>query len=154
MFATLALVLGLGASAPIEMTPVSYAAPDRAAVDSIKAGHHDCPHCMLAGANLDNTCVKGGNLQGADFSNVHAVLMCMSFANFKGVSFRGADLAGANMAHANVDDADFTGADLAITSFKGTDLSKAKGLTQTQLDKACGDSETKAPEGLTVPNCT
>ena len=155
MFATLALVLGLGASAPaVDLIPVSYAAPDRAAVDSIKAGHHDCPHCMLAGANLDNTCVKGGNLEGADFSNVHAVLMCMSYADFKGVSFRGADLAGANLAHAILDDADFTGADLSITSFKGTDLSKAKGLTQTQLDKACGDSETKAPAGLTVPNCT
>src|SRR5665213_1509846 len=105
MFATLALSAGLGASAvtaaPVDLIPVSYPARDRAAVDSIHAGHHDCPHCDLAGANLDNTCVKGGNLEGADFSNVHAVLMCMSYADLKGVSFRGADLAGANLAHAN-----------------------------------------------------
>ncbi len=158
MFATLAFIAGLGASAvtaaPVDLIPVSYTAPDRAAVDSIHAGHHDCPHCDLAGANLDNTCVKGGNLEGADFSNVHAVLMCMSYADFKGVSFRGADLAGANLAHANVDDADFTDADLSITSLKGTDLSKARGLTQPQLDKACGDADTKVPAGLKAKICT
>ena len=138
----------------MDLIPVSYTAPDRTAVDSIHAGHHDCPHCMLAGANLDNTCVKGGDLTDADFSNVHAVLMCMSFANFTNVSFRGADLAGANLAHAILDNADFTGANLSITSFKGTDLTKAKGLTQAQLDTACGDADTKAPQGLKVHICT
>ena len=154
MFAALTLILGLGASAPAQMIPISYTAPDRTAVESIRAGHHDCPHCMLAGANLDNTCVKNGNLEGADFSNVHAVLMCMSYANFKDVSFRGADLAGANLAHANLDGADFTGATLAITSFKGTDLTKTKGLTQEQLDSACSDADTKVPAGLKAHICT
>jgi uncharacterized protein YjbI with pentapeptide repeats len=155
MFATLAFIVGLSAAAtPADLIPVSYTTPDRAAVDSIHAGHHDCPNCNLAGANLDNTCVKGGDLEGADFSNVHAVLMCMSYADFKGVSFRGADLAGANLAHANLDGADFTGATLSITSFKGTDLTKAKGLTQAQLNTACGDADTKAPAGMKVPVCS
>jgi uncharacterized protein YjbI with pentapeptide repeats len=134
--------------------PVVATAPDRVAVDSIKAGHHDCPHCNLAGADLTNTCVKGGNLEGADFSNVHAVLMCMSYADFKGVSFRNADLAGANLAHAKVDDADFSGADLSITSIKGTDLSRARGLTQAQLDRACADSDTRVPAGLKAKTCS
>lgn len=154
MFAALTLILGLGASAPAQMIPISYTAPDRAAVDSIKAGNHDCPHCMLAGANLDNTCVKDGNLEGADFSNVHAVLMCMSYANFTNVSFRDANLSGANLAHANLTGADFTGAVLAITSFKGTDLTKTKGLTQAQLDSACSDKDTKVPAGLKAHICT
>jgi uncharacterized protein YjbI with pentapeptide repeats len=156
MFATLALIIGLSgsAAAPVDLIPVSYTQPDRAAVDSIHAGHHDCPACNLAGANLDNTCVKGGNLENADFSNVHAVLMCMSYADFKNVSFRGADLSGANLAHAILDGADFTGATLSITSFKGTDLRNAKGLTQAQLDTACGDADTKAPAGMKVPVCS
>ena len=156
MFATLALIFGLSASpaAGVDLIPVSYTQPDQAAVQSIHAGHHDCPACNLAGANLDNTCVKGGNLEGADFSNVHAVLMCMSYANFTNVSFRGANLAGANLAHAVLDGADFTGATLSITSFKGTDLTKAKGLTQAQLDTACGDADTKAPAGMKVPVCS
>jgi len=127
---------------------------DANAVASIKAGHHDCAHCELAGADLTNTCVKGGNLEGADFTNAHLVLMCMSYADFKGASFRHADLAGANLAHAKLDDADFTGASLSITSFKGTDLRRAKGLTQKQLDAACGDAETKAPQGLSVKTCS
>lgn len=124
------------------------------AVASIRAGHHDCNHCELAGADLTNTCVKGGNLEGADFSHARLVLMCMSYADFRGASFRHADLAGANLAHAALADADFTGANLSITSFKGTDLTHAKGLTQKQLDQACGDADTKAPAGLTVKTCS
>ncbi len=40
---------------------------------------------------------------------------------------------------------DLTGAVLAITSLKGTDLTHVKGLTQAQLNQACGDSDTKVP---------
>lgn len=129
-------------------------AADSAAVAGIEAGHRDCPHCVLAGADLNNTCVKGGNLEGADFDRANLTLMCMSYANFKGASFRGSNLSGANLAHANLDDADFTGATLTIASFKGTDLSKARGLTQAQLDGACGDAETKTPAGLHVRVCS
>ena len=123
------------------------------AVASIKAGKPDCPHCNLAGADLTNQCVKGGNLTGADFDNARLVLMCMSFANFKGATFRGADLSGANLAHAILAGADLTGAQMTITSIKGTDLTRARGLTQKQLDAACGDADTKVPAGMTVKIC-
>jgi uncharacterized protein YjbI with pentapeptide repeats len=127
---------------------------DPSAVASIKAGHHDCPHCQLAGADLSNQCVKYGNLEGADFSHAKLFLMCMSYADFKGASFRGTDLSGANLANAKLDGADFSGAQLTITSFKGTDLSHTKGLTQKQLDQACGDAATIAPAGLHVKTCS
>lgn len=126
---------------------------DPAAVASIRSGKHDCPHCDLAGADLNNTCVKAGNLEGADFEGANLSMMCMSYADFKDANFRGADLSAANLAHARLDGADFTGADLTITSFKGTDLTKAVGLTQSQLDQACGDPDTKLPTGLIVPVC-
>ncbi len=140
------------------MVAMAHPAPalpqaDPSAVASIRAGKHDCPHCELAGSDLDNTCVKAGNLEGADFEGANLQLMCMSYADFKDANFRGADLGAANLAHANLDGADFTGADLTITSFRGADLTHAKGLTQAQLDKACGDSQTKPPKGLTVPVC-
>jgi uncharacterized protein YjbI with pentapeptide repeats len=135
--------------------PASAApAYDAAAVARIHAGIVDCPGCNLAGADLTNTCVKAKNLTGADFDRATAVLMCMSFANFTDATFRGTDLSAANLAHAIVDGADFTGAIMDITSIKGTDLSRAKGLTQKQLDQACGDDETKAPAGLKVHRCT
>ena len=79
--------------------------------------------------------------------------MCMSFANFTGVSFRGAELSAANLAGAKMDSADLTGAKTSITSFLGTDLRKVKGLTQTQLDVACGDAATKLPPGLVIHTC-
>jgi len=81
-------------------------------------------------------------------------MMCMSYANFSGATFRGTDLSGANLAHANLDGADLTGAVMTITSIKGTDLTHARGLTQQQLDSACGDAETKVPAGLAVKTCS
>ena len=130
------------------------AAADPAAVASIKAGHHDCPHCVLAGADLTNQCVKSGNLEGADFDGAKLVLMCMSYADFRGATFRNTDLAGANLAHARLDGADFSGAVLTITSIKGTDLTLVRGLTQAQLDQACGDAATRVAPGLHVKTCS
>lgn len=143
-------------AATISALPALAATPaaDSAAVASIRAGRHDCPHCMLAGADLNNTCVKNGNLSGADFDGANLTLMCMSYANFKDASFRDTNLSGANLAHAVLDGANFTGAKLTIASFKGTDLRKTKGLTQAQLDRACGDHETKPPAGLHVNICS
>ena len=132
----------------------ALAGADQAAVARIHGGIVDCVGCNLAGADLKNTCVKAHDLHGADFDGADATLMCMSYANFSGATFRGTDLSGANLAHANLDGADMTGAITTITSFKGTDLTRAKGLTQTQLDAACGDAETKLPAGLAVHTCS
>lgn len=131
----------------------SLPAADPAAVALIHSGIHDCKGCNLQGADLTNTCVKAHDLSGADFDGANATLMCMSYANFSGASFRGTNLSGANLAHADLDGANLTGAETTITSFKGTDLSRAKGLTQAQLDAACGDAQTRAPAGMTVHVC-
>src|SRR2546423_1271675 len=147
MLPLLVILASLSAQTP-QLIPVLAISPDRAAVDSIKAGHHDCPYCDLSGADLTDQCVKRGNLEGAKFDGARLVLMCMSYADFRGASFRNADLAGANLAHARVADADFPGADLSIASIKGTALSHAVGLPQAQLDRACADSQTKVPAGL------
>lgn len=133
------------------------AVPARAAnpaqVARIHGGIVDCVGCDLSGADLTNTCVKEKDLHGANFDGANATLMCMSFANFTGASFRGTELSGANLAHAKLDGADMTGAKTAITSFLGTDLRKVKGLTQDQVNAACGDAQTKLPPGLTVHIC-
>jgi uncharacterized protein YjbI with pentapeptide repeats len=75
-------------------------------------------------------------------------------ANFTNVNFHNADLTGANLAHSNLSGADLTGAVLDITSIKGADLSRAKGLTQAQLDQACADAATKVPAGLRAKSCS
>ncbi len=127
---------------------------DAAAVARIHAAIVDCPGCNLAGADLSNTCVKAHDLHGADFDGATAVLMCMSYANFSNATFRATDLSAANLAHADLDGADLTGAIMDITSIKGTDLTSTRGLTQKQLDQACGDAETRVPAGLKVRLCT
>ena len=132
---------------------VPATAADPAAVAKIRGGIVDCVGCDLRGANLSNTCVKEHDLHGADFSDADATLMCMSFADFTGVRFRGTELSGANLAGAKLDGADLTGAKTSITSFLGTDLRHVKGLTQKQLDVACGDAATKLPPGLHVHTC-
>jgi uncharacterized protein YjbI with pentapeptide repeats len=128
-------------------------AADPAAVAKIKGGIVDCIGCNLKGADLSNTCVKSHDLHGADFTDADASLMCMSFADFTGVSFRNTELSGANLAGAKMDGADLTGAKTSITSFLGTDLRRVKGLTQKQLDVACSDSKTRLPPGLHVHTC-
>jgi uncharacterized protein YjbI with pentapeptide repeats len=126
---------------------------DVKAVARIHAGIVDCVGCKLQGSDLTNTCVKAHDLHGADFDGANATLMCMSYANFAGASFKGTTLDAANLAHANLDGADLTGASTTITSFKGTDLTHVKGLTQGQLNAACGDADTKVPAGLKVHFC-
>jgi uncharacterized protein YjbI with pentapeptide repeats len=128
-------------------------AADPAAVAKIHGGIVDCVGCNLSGADLTNTCVKEHDLHGANFDGANATLMCMSFANFTKASFRGTELSGANLAGAKMDGADLTGAKTSITSFLGTDLTKVKGLTQAQLNVACGDAKTKLPPGLKVHTC-
>jgi uncharacterized protein YjbI with pentapeptide repeats len=49
--------------------------------------------------------------------------------------------------------ANFAGANLTNANLSGAELKGARGLTQTQLSKACGDAETTLPRGLTVPTC-
>jgi uncharacterized protein YjbI with pentapeptide repeats len=134
--------------------PAPAQAADPAAVARIHGGIVDCVGCQLQGADLTNTCVKAHDLHGADFDGANATLMCMSYANFSGATFRGTELSGANLAHANLDGADMTGARLSITSFKGTDLTRTIGLTQKQLDAACGDADTKPPAGMIVKICS
>jgi uncharacterized protein YjbI with pentapeptide repeats len=72
---------------------------------------------------------------------------------FNKASFRGADLTAASLRGAVFENADMREARLNLANLSGADLSKAKGLTQAQLDQACGDAATKAPQGLTVRFC-
>ena len=144
-------LISLAALTPALAGSVSQADPK--AVARIEGGIVDCPGCQLQGANLVNTCVKAKDLHGANFDGANATLMCMSFANFRGASFRSANLDAANLSSAKLEGADLTGASTHITLLLGTDLTRVKGLTQAQLDAACGDARTKVPRGLKVHVC-
>jgi uncharacterized protein YjbI with pentapeptide repeats len=96
----------------------------------------------LSGANLSGANLSGAHLSGANLSGAH-----LSGANLSGANLSGADLSGAKLGKANL-----SGADLSYANLNGADLSDAKNLTQTQLDEACGDANTKL-QGLTLKPC-
>ena len=85
----------------------------------------------------------------------------LSKGDFGRSVFDGADLTGASLRLSNVARASFVGAKLAgadLTQaftfgarFAATDLSAVKGLTQAQVDVACGDAKTVLPPGLKAP---
>jgi uncharacterized protein YjbI with pentapeptide repeats len=117
----------------------------------------------FTGANLTRTTFEGANLLGADLERVNG-----RDANFTGASMLGANLDeghfdrasfknanffGASLGSAAFPGADFTGATLNHANLAGADLSTAKGLTQAQIDQACGAATTHLPPGLVIHQC-
>src|SRR5664280_362996 len=78
-------------------------------------------------------------------------------ANLKGDDLKGANLAGAYLIAADLSGADLRLADLIGADFRdadlsGADLTESIFLTQSQLDAAKGDADTKVPPSLTRPS--
>jgi Pentapeptide repeats (8 copies) len=95
----------------------------------------------LRGANLGAAKLSSAdraNLSGADLSGLR-----LSGANLSDLNLSGADLRNANLSGANLEGTDLSGANLGGTDLSFADLSEAKNLTQTQLDEACGNANTK-----------
>jgi len=73
--------------------------------------------------------------------------------NLSDASFRNTDLSHVDLSGAVLKNADLTGAKLALANIQGADLSTAKGLTQAQINRACGDAATQLPPRLHVQFC-
>jgi uncharacterized protein YjbI with pentapeptide repeats len=128
----------------------------------------DCPRCNLFQADLGNK-----ELKGRDFAGARLRQSDMSLSVFNHTTFAGADLrdvngygalftdtnfAGANMTNATLvgsylQGANFRGARLSGVNFSGAEMDRAEGLSQAQLDEACGDESTRLPRGLRLPDC-
>jgi hypothetical protein len=121
------------------------------------------PKANLSGAGLFGTNLFGTNLSGAllAFANLGRASLInadltkaeLYGANLSGADLSGADLSGADLSGATkveVYGAVLSGANLSGANLSGANLSGAK-LSQTQLDAACGDANTKPPEGLKPP---
>lgn len=131
-------------------------------------GGASCPGCNLFQADFANRDLKGRNfakarLRQADFSA--AVMNRTSFAGgdlrdvnaygavMSGANFAGADLTNATFVGAYLEGANFSGAKLAGANFSGAEMGRAVGLTQAQLNAACGDASTELPRGLRLNAC-
>ncbi len=131
-------------------------------------GGASCPGCNLFQADFTNREMKARNFakarlrqadmsaavmnrtnfSGGDLRDVNAYAAVMSSANFAG-----ADLTNATFVGAYLEGANFNGAKLAGANFSGAEMARAVGLTQTQLNGACGDAMTQLPKGLRLKGC-
>ncbi|QLG39045.1 pentapeptide repeat-containing protein [Paenibacillus sp. E222] len=79
----------------------------------------------------------GANLKGADL---------------RGASFRGALMIAADLRNADMRNTDLIGTDLRDANLGGADLRGSIFLTQSQLNSATGNADTKLPYHLNVPS--
>ena len=118
----------------------------------------------LSETDLQRTDLSGGFFEGSDFTGAKFKNASAAQADFTEAKFHNTELdhanlenaifirakfKGAKFGHAYVNGASFESADLS-----GADLSETRGLTQSQLDGACGSHETKLPIGnMTLRIC-
>ncbi|MEI7932300.1 MAG: pentapeptide repeat-containing protein [Alphaproteobacteria bacterium] len=127
-----------------------------------------CPGCNLFQADLSSKELKGKNLSGARLRQADLSIAVINNTDFSrgdlrdvnayATVFTNANFAGANMENASfvgayLEGAKFGGATLTGVNFSGAEMDRASGLTQAQLNKACGDASTKLPRGLRIPDC-
>lgn len=148
-------------------TALPALAQNQSQIEAVKRGG-SCAGCNLfqgdfslmerSGINLSNARLRQANLSlttlnrvrfdGADLRDVEAYGGVFSNARFSG-----ANLSNGSFVGAFLQGADFRGATLQGTNFSGADLSSASGLTQAQLNRACGDENTRLPSGLRIQAC-
>lgn len=128
----------------------------------------------LIEARLTNSDISNADLRRADltkgvFSNSNFVFSDLTSSDAVGADFRSANFANATLNHGDFSDVDFTKSNFIKTKFgdailtnanfmganlSGANLLNVQGLTQVQLDSACGDDKTILPNGLALKQCT
>jgi hypothetical protein len=111
------------------------------------------PGMDLRGANLRRTNFQGANLyaaklQGAWVDNANLQCVDLGAADLRWAYLEGTNLQGADLSDANLGEADLRAANL-----QGAKLLDVRGLTQEQLNQACGDEKTMLPLGFTIKAC-
>lgn len=103
----------------------------------------------FASAELQRADFSDADLTGADFQKAE-----LGRARFGAARLTGSRFALANLSRANIHaitfegPIDFSGAFMFLTRIEGMDLSAATGLTQAQIELACGDGATRLPPDL------
>ncbi len=153
------------------LAAVSLAAPAMAQnagqIARVRAGN-SCSGCNLFQGDFSGLEARGLNLSGSRLRQADLSLSVMNRTNFSradlrdveafgGVfsssSFTGANLTNASFVGAYLDGANFSGATISGTNFSGAQMGRATGLTQSQLNRACGDEATVLPGSLRIPAC-
>jgi uncharacterized protein YjbI with pentapeptide repeats len=151
---------------------IGFAAQPAAAQNAAQIGQArdgaSCPHCNLFQADFSNLQLKGRNFAGARLRQADMSAAVMNYtvmagadlrdvnaygAVFTGVSFAGANMTNASLVGTYLEGANFRGANLSGVNFSGAEMDRAIGLSQSQLNEACGDEATTLPHGLRLRSC-
>lgn len=147
--------------------PIANQAERDATASRVRAGA-PCAGCDLFQIDLAYQNVSGRDFTGARIRQANMTVAIADGANFTGANlsltnmfgmratranFTGANLAGASLVGVHFGGARMGGAVLAGANASGAELSEAVGLTQEQLNTACGDATTMLPAGMTIPRC-
>ena len=157
--------LALAAVLLVAATPVL--AQNAGQIARVRGGA-SCAGCNLFQGDFSGVEATGLNLTGARLRQADLSLSVMNrarFSNadlrdveaygavFSGARFNGANLTNASFVGAYLEGAGFSGATLTGANFSGARLARATGLTQSQLNRACGDDSTTLPGSLRIPAC-
>jgi len=144
---------------------------DQAGRDAIAErvrGGASCASCDLFQIDLAYQNVSGRDFHGSrirqadltiaiadrtNFSDANLSLTNMFGMRATRANFTGANLSGASLVGVHFGGARLGGAVLSGANASGAELSDAIGLTQEQLNTACGDATTTLPAGMTIPRC-
>jgi uncharacterized protein YjbI with pentapeptide repeats len=105
----------------------------------------------LRRANLSEGRLRGVDLRGADLRGADLIGADLRGADFSRAVLLGAYLIGADLSGARLQVTDLRGVDLRGAVLHGADLAETFFLTQTQLEAAKGNRETKLPASLVHP---
>ena len=108
---------------------------------------------VMERASLAAAQLPDASLAGADLTRAKAQAVRLPRADLSDAVLTNADLTGGVLTGAVMRGARLGGASLFRADLSGADLTGAVGVTQQQLDGACGDAETRLPDGLNVPPC-
>jgi uncharacterized protein YjbI with pentapeptide repeats len=136
-------------------------------VAKAKAGK-SCANCNLFQAdlayrdgsnmNLSASRLRQSNLSLTTFDNANLSGANLSVANLFGARFNRANMTKTNLSQVSAvgtyfGSSNMSGANLSGANLSGADLSLVQGLSQSQLNRACGDRSTRLPAGKTIPRC-
>jgi uncharacterized protein YjbI with pentapeptide repeats len=149
-------------------TPDSSDASRKATADRLVMGEKACANCDLFQVDLSYQELGGIDLTGARLRQANLSLSTFDKSRFAGANMSIVNGFGIRAEHADFSNVDFEdavlvggsfngskfdNAKLKRVNFSGSDLSTATGLTQAQLNEACGDAETRLPKSFVIPSC-
>lgn len=149
---------------------------DGANAEGADFGKTQMEGAYFGGANLKEANFRGADLEGAEMGRsaygqrtqaamggaAHLLpvwegrmetgyIRSFLYKEFGAADLTGARLKGADLAAARMDEARLQEADLSYASLRSADLSKARGLTQEQVNAAFGDGSVLLPDGIDRP---